>query len=269
MASDSKQKPEASKTDSKNPQPAEGAAPEVVKAKKSLMPLLMLGGGGLALLGLVVFGTLFFVRGKAKQADSAEAKKEGVVVATVDSIHPATPTEKTILAEKAAPSTAQPDSADLLPAQVDTAAAMAALSKTIQVMDEAHQAVHDADSTAAGVEDSVKEAGWAAKAREALAQKELALNARAASLDKREKDIASKLLKLEQATNDRVTNLAKLYDGMEPAAVAKLMANLDDTIVVSLIPRMKQKNASEVMSLIPPARAATISKQIITLADEK
>jgi flagellar motility protein MotE (MotC chaperone) len=273
VAKDSKQKPEASKTDGKQAQPAEGAVQEPVKAKRSLMPLLMLGGGGVALLALVVFGTLFLVRGKAKHADSADTKKE--TAAVVDSVHSATPTEKSPATDKVAPTeksaqtAAQPDSADLLPAQVDTAAAMAALSKTIEVMDEAHQASHAADSSTAYTEDSVKEAGWVAKAREAISQKEEALNARAASLDKREKEISSKLIKLEQATSDRVTNLAKLYDGMEPASVAKLMANLDDPMVVSIIPRMKQKNASEVMSLLPPVRAAAISKQIITLADEK
>jgi flagellar motility protein MotE (MotC chaperone) len=279
VAKDAKEKPEASKTENgKQAQGAE-AAQQPVKAKKSLMPLLIMGGGGLALLALVMFGTLFFLRGKDKTADTAEAKPAVAVV--IDSAHPGKSDVKTVPSDKGLPeikptapestatTKALQDSVDLLPAQIDTAAAMAALSKTIQVMDDAHQSAHTADSAASSSQDSVKEAAWVTKTREALSQKEAALDARAATLDKREKDVAAKLLRIEQATSDRVTNLAKLYDGMEPAAVAKLMANLDDATVVSLIPRMKQKNASDVMSLLPPARAATISKQIITLADEK
>ncbi len=285
MAKDTKQKPEASKPEAaKQGQPTDAAAQQpVVKAKKSLMPYLLLGGGTLALLAIVVAGTLFVVRLKVKKTSQAPDKKE-ILAATSDTAHvpklPEKPAVKPLIQEKSE-TAAKPvapdslgasdlptDSADLIPAQVDTAAAMAQLSKTIQVMGDANQAEHAGDPSLTA-EDSVKETEWVVKARAALSQKESALNARSAELDKREKDISTKLMRLEKVTSDRVTNLAKLYDGMDPIAVAKLMANLDDSIVVELIPRMKQKNASDVMSLLPPARAATISKQIITLADEK
>lgn len=285
MAKDTKQKPEASKPEAgKQAQPADSAAQQpVVKAKKSLMPYLLLGGGTLALLAIVVAGTLFVIQSRVKKTSQPKDKKE-IATAPTDTAHvsklPENPVLKPILAgtdlPEAKPASAESladadlptDSADLIPAAVDTAAAMAQLSKTIQVMDDANQAGHASDASLTP-EDSIKESEWVAKARAALSQKEAALNARAAELDKRDKDISAKLMRLEKVTSDRVTNLAKLYDGMDPTAVAKLMANLDDSLVVELIPRMKQKNASDVMSLLPPARAANISKQIITLADDK
>jgi flagellar motility protein MotE (MotC chaperone) len=55
---------------------------------------------------------------------------------------------------------------------------------------------------------------------------------------------------------------------MEPRAVAKLMANLDDETIVSILPRMKSKNASAVLALLPPQRGARLSKQMITIAEE-
>ena len=57
-------------------------------------------------------------------------------------------------------------------------------------------------------------------------------------LDKR---VTQKLLRLEQAESAKIASLAKLYDGMDARAVARLVANLDDQTVVSIVPRMKQK----------------------------
>jgi flagellar motility protein MotE (MotC chaperone) len=54
---------------------------------------------------------------------------------------------------------------------------------------------------------------------------------------------------------------------MDARTVANMMANLDDTTIVSLLPRMKQKNASQVLGLMPPQRAAKLSKQMIEVAE--
>jgi flagellar motility protein MotE (MotC chaperone) len=289
VTKDNKQKPDAAAADAaKQGQaaaPAEGAAPK----KKGLMPMLMLGGGGLLLLAIVVAGTLYVIKPKATAdgtgdqaavTDSTKTKSEAGAEKKAGAEKAEATASKDSLTKsegelKVSDPTATPeltakeiDSADFMPAAVDTAEAMAALSKSIQVMDEANKSAQQ-EAAKSIEEDSAQEPAWMKKARESLAQKESALNARESALNKKDQQISAKLLKLEQASNDRVVNLAKLYDGMEAAAVAKLMANLDDSIVVALIPRMKQKNASDVLSMIPPVRAAAISKQIITIADEK
>lgn len=45
-------------------------------------------------------------------------------------------------------------------------------------------------------------------------------------LNKLDKQVSLKLLKIEQVQTARVAQLAKLYDGMQPTAVAQLMAKL-------------------------------------------
>lgn len=124
------------------------------------------------------------------------------------------------------------------------------------------------DEPAMSAEDSTKAAAWLAKEEARLATKEKELTARAAELEKLDKSISARITRLEQAESSRINNLAKVYDGMEPISVAKLMANLDDETVVSVLPRMKQKNASAVLALLPAERAATLSKQMITIAEQ-
>ena len=94
------------------------------------------------------------------------------------------------------------------------------------------------------------------------------LDARQRELDITDKKVSQKLLKLEQAESTKISNLAKLYDGMDPRAVAKLIANLDDATVVSILPRMKLKNASTVLALMPAKRGARLSKKMITIAEK-
>ena len=118
------------------------------------------------------------------------------------------------------------------------------------------------------VEDSVEAVNWLEQEKKRLTTKEAGLDARQRELDVLDKQVSQKILKLEQAESARVANLAKLYDSMDARAVAKLMANLDDGTVVSILPRMKIKNASAVLSLFPPKRAARLSKQMITIAEK-
>ena len=117
-------------------------------------------------------------------------------------------------------------------------------------------------------EDSIEQVNWLEKEKTALAKREQELNTRQRDLDRLEKEVNKKLLNLEQVESTRTAQLAKLYDGMDPRAVANLLANLDDKTVVSILPRMKLKNASAVLQLMPAQRAAKLSKQMITIAEK-
>jgi len=117
-------------------------------------------------------------------------------------------------------------------------------------------------------EDSIKAVNWLKQEKAALSQREQELTNRQKELERLDKQVSQKILSLEQAESVRIANLAKLYDGMDSKAVAKLMANLDDETVVSILPRMKTKNASAVLQLLPPRRAARLSKKMITIAEK-
>lgn len=117
-------------------------------------------------------------------------------------------------------------------------------------------------------EDSIDAARWLEGEKAALDLREKDLAGRERELKVLDKKVSQKLLTLDQARTNRVSSLAKLYDGMDSRSVAALMANLDDATVVSILPRMKTKNASQVLALFPPKRGANLSKQMITIAEK-
>lgn len=123
------------------------------------------------------------------------------------------------------------------------------------------------ESSGMSKEDSIDAARWFESETKRLELKEKELNARQRELELLDKKVSQKIVRIEQAESARVAALARLYDGMDPRSVAKLVANLDDGTVVSILPRMKQKNASQVLALMPAVRAAKLSKQMITIAE--
>jgi flagellar motility protein MotE (MotC chaperone) len=124
-----------------------------------------------------------------------------------------------------------------------------------------------AESVDVANSDSAQAVSWIEQEKARLADREKELDARDKQLNVRESQVKQMMLVLEQAESSRISKLAKLYDGMDANVVAKLVANLDDETVVALLPRMNTKNASAVMGLMPPVRAAKLSKQMITIAE--
>jgi len=116
------------------------------------------------------------------------------------------------------------------------------------------------------VEDSLEQVNWLEKEKTALAQRKAELDKRQKELEALDRSVSQKLTTLEQAESTRIAQLARLYDGMDARSVAKLAANLDDATVVAILPRMKPKNASQVLALLPAKRGAKLSKQLITIA---
>ncbi len=123
------------------------------------------------------------------------------------------------------------------------------------------------ESSGMSHEDSVEAVNWLEAEKATLAEREKQVTQREKELSKLDREVQRKILIIEQAESNRISKLAKLYDGMDARAVTKLMANLDDATVVAIISRMKQKNASSVLALISPKRAARLSKMMITIAE--
>lgn len=87
-------------------------------------------------------------------------------------------------------------------------------------------------------------------------------------LETREYNVKQGLLKIGQAESSRIISLARLYDGMRAEEVGKLFENLDDSVVVAILPRMKPVNAAKILAIMPPKRAAAISTQLISVAEK-
>jgi flagellar motility protein MotE (MotC chaperone) len=96
----------------------------------------------------------------------------------------------------------------------------------------------------------------------------MGIDKREKELEKLEYKVNQGLMKIGQAESARIINLARLYDGMKPEAVAQLFANLSDEVILSLLPRMKSANAAKILALMPPKRAARISTQMITVLED-
>lgn len=58
-------------------------------------------------------------------------------------------------------------------------------------------------------------------------------------------------------------NLAKIYNDMNPIQLANIMIDLDDLVIVAIIPRMKNQKASRILEMLPPERAAAISAMLL------
>lgn len=116
-------------------------------------------------------------------------------------------------------------------------------------------------------EDSIEASKWLEEEEKRLSEWESQLEAREKEIAATDQRVSKKILRIEQAESARIAQLARLYDNMDARAVAQLAANLDDATVVSILPRMKPKNASLVLQLMPAKRAARLSKQMITIAD--
>jgi flagellar motility protein MotE (MotC chaperone) len=67
-----------------------------------------------------------------------------------------------------------------------------------------------------------------------------------------------------KAIEDKMYNLAKIFDGMEKQQAAKVFAQMQDSLVISILPKMKPANASLILQYMEPVRSAQITKLILS-----
>lgn len=238
------------------------SAPQDKPSKSNLMKYITLGGGGFVLMLVIAFGMAFLL--KPKQAAEPEASTQQ---ATTKETHPAIP-GRPALPPKDSASVKTEDSTGGQGQSDQTA--LDKITDNLAFLDYKPDSADLAsnDETGMSVEDSLKQANWIKQKKDSLAAWEKSLNDRQKKLDRQQQEVDKKMLVLEQAEATRVTELAKLYDGMDARAVARLMTSLDDATVIAILPKMKVKNASQVLQLLPAQRAAKLSKQLITIAEK-
>jgi len=242
-------------------------APEPEDSKKSakkggIMKYLLFGVIGLVVVVTIAFGTVFLMGGMG--TETAEISAED---AASEGKHADTKGTDNTKHQSGKPESINEDSL-LAQLEEDDAAVLEKIMDNLAFLDYEPQ-VEDMEEETGGmaVEDSIEAVNWFKQEETRLAEKEKELKTRERELNVLDKKVTQKLLKIEQAESTRISSLARLYDGMESRSVSQLMANLDDATVVSILPRMKQKNASQVLQLMPPKRAARLSKQMITIAE--
>lgn len=250
-----------------NTEATEAAANEAeVKTvgKSGMLKYIIIGGGAFVVVILIVLAAILFLGGDSREpaesdAQPVEIKKE-------------TKTEAQMPAHETSADADEPPpfySDDEMLDEQDPSVIQDIMDNLafLDYQPEEGEIIAE-EELAMSAEDSVETMNWLEAEKAALAEREAALATGERDLKLLDKTVSKKLLTLEQAELSRINNLARLYDGMDPRSVAQLMANLDDKTVVSLIPRMKIKNASAVLALMPPKRAAKLSKQMITIAEK-
>ena len=114
--------------------------------------------------------------------------------------------------------------------------------------------------------DSLAALSWLETEKNKLATREKALDEKAKRLEALERSVNHKLTKVDQADAARLSGLAKLYNGMKPEQVARMMVKLNDKTIVAILPRMKSAQASKILGLLPASRGAKISQEMISFS---
>ncbi len=239
----------------------ENAAEAKEGSKKSgdLMKYIMLGGGALVVVVVVSFLTLMVLQ---DEPVAHEPEEEGDATAHVDK---STEEHGKEYAEEHAEEGADPNDSLFFD---DDPSVLAEIQSNLAFLDyQPEESEISFEQEIMSVEDSIEAVNWLEAEKTRLAEMEKGLNSRQKELELLDKQVTKKVNIIEQAESTRIQKLAKLYDGMEPRAVAMLLANLDNETVVSILPRMKTKNASAALSLLPAKRGAVLSKKMITIAE--
>jgi flagellar motility protein MotE (MotC chaperone) len=255
-------------------QPSEGEAAAVeeksnVGKNGGLIKYLIFGVAGISIVAAITFGVLYMFKAEPKSTES-DATEEVAVETKKSPVKAKSKKQNTEVAIEGATEEIEDEYEDdfnEFALDEDDQKAIDRIVSNLAFLDyePSSDEIADADDQLM-VEDTVEQMNFIKQEKEALTKRAAELDLREKDLVKREKNINSKITRLEQAESNKVSKLAKLYDGMDSRAVAQLMMNLDDETVVSIIPRMKSKNASAVLQLIPSKRAAKLSKKMLTIA---
>ncbi len=125
---------------------------------------------------------------------------------------------------------------------------------------------HAVAASQLGADDSLAALNWLEAEKKKLKERNKTLDEKAKRLEALERSVNQKLTKVDQAEAARLSGLAKLYNGMKPEQVAKMMVKLDDKTIVAILPRMKSAQAAKILGMLPASRGARISKEMITLS---
>ncbi len=99
------------------------------------------------------------------------------------------------------------------------------------------------------------------KLEQELSQQREIVEKKMAELELTRKSISSTLEEKVQADDKKIENLVQVYSTMKPPQAAKALEEMDETLAIEIIGRMKKKNAAEVMNLVKPEKVKVFSEK--------
>lgn len=75
-------------------------------------------------------------------------------------------------------------------------------------------------------------------------------------------EIEKQMKEAAAAEKKRVAKLARVYEGMKPDEAAKIMEEMDDRVIVSILKAMDESQASKVMAKLDPQIAARLTRAL-------
>jgi len=100
-----------------------------------------------------------------------------------------------------------------------------------------------------------------AKLEEEIAQQRKEMEQKLKELEEVRKSISSKLEEKVQVDDQKIQDLVAFYSNMKPPQAAKIIETIDEALAVRIIEKMKKKNAADIMNLLKPEKAKTISEK--------
>jgi flagellar motility protein MotE (MotC chaperone) len=99
------------------------------------------------------------------------------------------------------------------------------------------------------------------KLEESLMQQRTELEQKLKELDNVRRNISSTLEEKVQNDDQKVQDLVAFYSNMKPPQAAKIFESLDEALAVRVMEKMKKKNAADIMNLLKPDKAQTLSEK--------
>jgi len=274
MADTEDKKPVDSEKQNKTEEPKELATETILgRLKRFMIPLLCTIGS--FLLAAVLFTYVFNVTEPMTfEKNASESKTDSLLTAGPSkkiTPEPETPPENRKESRK--PEISAPiEPEDDLYREIEPDVAIEKLvidtAEILKSLESIFVVPEEAAAVGLTVEDSIDTINWLEKEMIRLSDEKEYITRHRRELEELAKKIERGLADVDQERATRLAGLARLYDGMDPEEAARLFTNLDDDMVVSILPRMKPANASKILELLPARRAAKISTMLITVLEE-
>jgi flagellar motility protein MotE (MotC chaperone) len=115
-----------------------------------------------------------------------------------------------------------------------------------------------------GSVDTIAELSLLERRQREIAAEEKAIAAQKEELESLRAEVEKLLGKKAKVAEEKVIYIAKLIDGMKAEEMSGLITNLDNATILAVLPKMKPQTASRVLALLPPKRAAEITKELLS-----
>lgn len=99
------------------------------------------------------------------------------------------------------------------------------------------------------------------KLEEELTKQRSELEQKLKELENVRRNISSTLEEKVQNDDQKVQDLVLFYSNMKPPQAAKVMETIDESLAVRIIEKMKKKNAADILNLLKPEKAQSLSEK--------